>query len=583
MKKNIFVLMMVLALILASCATTESEVLPAEPEAVAAEETAIEEAVVEEETAAEEESSPDVYVLTTGSYQLKKAEQDYLTADCYELQGVRYTSKVTVPELQYLNIWIPSGYVNEDGSIDWEAEVNGYTPATAPIVFRNIFAGWRSSDPESRENSIKLNELMEAGYIYVSCGGRSRDAVGDGISYGKAPTPVVDLKSGVRFLRANNDVLPGDTDKIISIGGSGAGQMSAALGVTGNMPEYYPYLYENGAEGIELVDGEYVSTIDDNILASQCYFPITDLDNADLAYAWQRMNSGETMVPGNFMNPVDIYLTDFQLVLQQDEAEAYVGYLNSLGLGLELEGTRSGSYYDAILNNLSSALNAYVAELSMAEEDAYISLLMATNTPELTWLVRDSSGLYRITSLDGFIRNSGSQGDPDTIGTAFVRNKDIPGFDTFDLTAENDAFGPADVSAVHYSATVGKVLADNYEKYLPLMNEAEKEAVDLWISQTQEGELAEFLISQTYLVNPMEILLAKARGEQETVPAVHWRIRSGTADEHTAFTIGYNLALALEANGIDTNYHLVWAMTHNEMQEGTSTGTFLKWTESFCR
>lgn len=523
------------------------------------------------------------FVLTTGTYQLKKAEQSFLEVDCFELAGVKYVDDPVMPELQYLNIWIPAGYVTENLAIDWDNIINGYTARTAPIVFRNNFAGWRSSDPDNDgENSVKLNELMEAGYIYVSCGGRSRDAVKDGINYGKAPTPVVDLKSGVRFLRANQDILPGDTDRIISIGGSGAGQMSAALGVTGNMEEYYPYLYKNGSAGIELVDGNYISTINDNIFAAQCYFPITDLDNADLAYAWQRFNTPEEGVFTVFPVRTETVFTPFQLELQNDEAEAYAGYLNSLGLGLTLDGTRSGSYYDAILNNLSSALNAYLAELSAEEADEYVSLLLATNTPELIWLVKEADG-YRITDLDGFIANNGSMGLRENIGTVFARNKDIPGFDTLDLSAENDAFGTEDVFAVHYSATVGRVLKDNYDKYLGLMNEEEKEQVDLWIEQTLESSLAGFLAEQTYLVNPMEILLARAAGNEEADPAEHWRIRSGTSDEHTAFTIGYNLSLALVANGIDTDYSLVWTMTHNERQEGTSTGTFLAWAEQLFK
>lgn len=44
--------------------------------------------------------------------------------------------------------------------------------------------------------------------------------------------------------------IPGDKDRIISIGTSGGGQMSSILGASGNMPEYYEYLYEAGALGV---------------------------------------------------------------------------------------------------------------------------------------------------------------------------------------------------------------------------------------------------------------------------------------------------------------------------------------------
>lgn len=158
--------------------------------------------------------------------------------------------------------------------------------------------------------------------------------------------------------------------------------------------------------------------------------------------------------------------------MQEDEAYAFVDYINSLGLvdqegnALELTGLRSGSYYDAILNNMSDALNAYVSELSEEEKSQYIGLLMDTNTEELTWITQNEDGSYAIVDLDGFVRNFGNYGDPDTIGEVFGRNKNIPGFDTLALDAENNAFGYDDQVAVHYSATVAVVMQENYDKYL---------------------------------------------------------------------------------------------------------------------
>ena len=559
--------LMLIALLLASCATTEVS----------------------------EEKGDGTFGLTTGSYTLKKAEQDYLGVECYELEHVFYASNTVDPSLQVMNIWIPEEYVNEDGSINWDAEVNGYTARTAPIIFRNNYSGWFSSDPDNvAENIVGHEDFMKSGYIFVACGGRSRNAnngapEGEHLNWGKAPAPVVDLKAGIRFLRANSGVLPGDTDKIISIGGSGAGQMSSLLSATGDMKDYYPYLYAIGAEGVELVDGEYVSTISDAVFACMAYYPITDIDNADLAYAWMRVNSGETGVHTNDPFPTHSDFTPFQLALQEDEAYAFIDYINALGLkdadgnSLTLDGLRGGSYYDAILDNMTAALNAYVKELTAEEEEAYVGLLLATNEEDDPWLVKTGESEYLILDLDGFIHNFGDYGNPDTIGQVFGRNKNIPGFDTLVRDAENNAFGREDQVAVHYSATVGKILQDNYEKYLGLMTEEEKEEVDLWISQTLEGELAEFLEYQTYLMDTMEILYQYKDGKVEMNPAEHWRIRSGTADQHTSFTIGYNLALSLIANGFDTDYHLVWAMIHGGEVEGTSTGTFLQWAESILR
>lgn len=79
-------------------------------------------------------------------------------------------------------------------------------------------------------------------------------------------------------------------------------------------------------------------------------------------------------------------------------------------------------------------------------------------------------------------------------------------------------------------------------------------------------------------MNGTEILLGT--GPYKAVdPAKHWRVRSGTADQHTSFTIGYNICLSAEMLSLDTDYHLVWNMGHGS-NEGTSTGTFIEWIKS---
>lgn len=72
-----------------------------------------------------------------------------------------------------------------------------------------------------------------------------------------------------------------------------------------------------------------------------------------------------------------------------------------------------------------------------------------------------------------------------------------------------------------------------------------------------------------------------ADGYKAVDPARHWRNRSGTADEHTSFSVGYNILLAAQSLGLDTDYALVWDMHHGS-EEGTSTGTFIEWVNEIC-
>ena len=479
-------------------------------------------------------------------------------------EGVYMNANITNESYQTMLIYVPAAYftTDEDGNvtgIDHDAQVGGYTADTAPIVFANECGGWRSSSPRSCDTSY-----IEEGFVYVTAGARSRDAVDEnGVPSGKAPTQMVDLKSGVIELRANADVIPGDTDRIVSIGTSGGGEMSSAFGASGNMPEYYEYMYESGVLGVmKNDDGTYASAYPDNIYAAQCYCPIADIEDADIAYAWWWVD---------LVDDGGVYrssITDFERRLQELEADAFVEYLNSLGLtdadgnALTLDGLRSGSFYDAILQNISDALNAMVAAGSIDPETAY--------SDYDGWLTQDADGTWCVTDLRGFM-----------IGTGLVnnRNKAIPGFDTMDKSAENNAFGTPDETAVHYSASVAQILADNYGE-LSALDGFDAEQVDSYIEEALTGEGAEAIAEQVNLMNAAEILLGYD-GLSVVDPAEHWRVRSGTADQHTSFSIGYDICLAAQMLGLDADYHLVWNMGHGS-NEGSSTGTFIEWVNEIC-
>ena len=480
-------------------------------------------------------------------------------------KGVYTSAVITNDDLQRMNIYVPAGYfeTDEDGNvtgIDKDAAVGNYTAETAPIVFSNEFGGWRSSQPKSANT-----DYIREGMIYVTIGGRSRDAADEnGNITGKSPTQVVDMKAGIIGLRANRDVIPGDTDKIISVGTSGGGQMSSILGASGNMPEYYQYMYEAGVPGVtENDDGTYSSAYPDDIYAAQAYCPIADIENADLAYAWWWVNLADD--GGTFGDG----FTEFEIRLQELEADAFIDYLNGLGLtdadgnALTLSGLREGTYYDAILKNLSDALNAMVEAGSIDPEEEY--------GDHSSWLVLNEDGTYSITDMDEFM-----------IATGLVnnRNKAVPGFDTLDKTAEGDAFGTSEDDVVHFSASVAQILSDNYDELSGLdgFNASE---VDDYIDEALEGESAALVETQTNLLNATEIMLGN-NGLTTVSPAQHWRIRSGSADQHTSFSVGYNIGLSARMSGLDADYHLVWNMGHGS-EEGTSTGTLIEWINKICK
>lgn len=91
----------------------------------------------------------------------------------------------------------------------------------------------------------------------------------------------------------------------------------------------------------------------------------------------------------------------------------------------------------------------------------------------------------------------------------------------------------------------------------------------------EDGEplTAEESAINTELLNATGMLLGRG-GYSTANPALYWRVRSGTADQHTSFSVGYNICLAARSLGLDADYHLVWDMT--------STGTFIDWINEIC-
>lgn len=478
-------------------------------------------------------------------------------------QGVYMNANITNVNYQTMLVYVPAAYMTTDENgnvtgINHEAAVGSYTADTAPIVYLNECGGWKSSSPRAVDASY-----IAEGFVYVTAGARSRDAVDEnGLHTGKAPTQVVDLKSGVIALRANSSIIPGNKDRIISIGTSGGGQMSSIFGASGNMPEYYEYLYNTGALGVtKNADGTYASIYPDNIYAAQCYCPIADIEDADMAYAWWWVDLAD--LGGTYRGS----MTAFERRLQELEAERFVTYLNGLNLkdadgnALELTGLRSGSYYDRILYDVSAALNAMAAN---GEVDPAVEYANAD------WLVKNEDGTWKITDMQGFM-----------VGTGLVsqRNKAIPGFDPLDKSAENDAFGLPEEESVHFARSVAQILSDNYDE-LSALDGFNQEQVDSYISEALTGDGASAIENQANLLNATEIMLGYA-GYKAVDPAKYWRIRSGTADQHTSFSIGCNIGLAAERMGCDVDYHLVWNMGHGS-NEGSSTGTFIDWINAIC-
>ena len=292
--------------------------------------------------------------------------------DIYYQIGQVYCEAPEKTDNESLGIYVPGEYVtaadNGDGtytlSISETGTLNGYTAATAPIVFPVNTAGYAAMAAPTSYNYSEVSGYLEAGFIYVYAGMRGRengyDANNNLIYSGGAPWGVTDLKAAVRYVRYNADILPGDKDKIFVFGMSGGGAQGAVMGASGDSDLYTPYLESIGAAMTD-ASGQPIS---DAIAGVMAWCPVTSLDYADEAYEW---NLGQYSTSGTRAD------TTWTSLLSEDLAVAYAQYINQLGLKdengnfLTLESTTdgiytAGSYYDYLKQTIEQSLNNFLAD-----------------------------------------------------------------------------------------------------------------------------------------------------------------------------------------------------------------------------
>lgn len=268
---------------------------------------------------------------------------------------VPYVETPTCPEYQRLNICVPEEYF-------CGKSVNGYTAKTAPVFLPNAIGGFLPSlpwlpgmDARSGKPNIAAQALAR-GYVVVCPGARGRGLYDEnGVHLGTAPAAIVDLKAAVRFLRYNRDSIPGDTEKIISDGTSAGGGMSALLGCSGNAPDYEDELRKLGAARER-----------DDVFASVCYCPVTNLPHIDMAFEWTYQDCDTYIKPERFGMDLSTLPSLTMDEEQRRHRNALAGrfpeYINSLNLTLPngktltLDPDGKGTFFDFTMSFLQESV-----------------------------------------------------------------------------------------------------------------------------------------------------------------------------------------------------------------------------------
>lgn len=458
-------------------------------------------------------------------YTTQTLELDGQTVTYRAFVGISYVEKPADGEFQKLNLFAPEAFFAGES-------VNGYDIRTAPIFMPNTVGGYRPgpADQPGRDRNGGVNSIFQAlgrGYVVASPGLRGNgmtDAQGKLI--GTAPAVICDYKAAVRWLRHNRDLIPGDTEKIITNGTSAGGAISSVMGATGNHPDYEPFLKAAGAADER-----------DDIFAASCYCPITNLDHADMAYEWEFGGITDyyrkKMVPPapgetkpTFI-PDDGVMTGAQIALSEELKPLFPPYLNALGLTddggnpLTLDAEGRGSFRDYVL---AVVLRSAQGQLDKGED-----------LSALGWLTVEDGKAVAI-DFDRYV--------------AFrTRMKPAPAFDNVAMgTPENQLFGADGAGERHFT---------EFGRAHSLTN----------------GALADSL--QVKMMNPMNYI-----GDAQATVAKHYRIRHGSVDRDTSLAVSAMLAAKLRMNGIDAGLEYPWGIPHSGDYD---LPELFAWIDSICK
>lgn len=459
---------------------------------------------------------------------------DEIDVPYYSLEGVCYCTNVVDERYEYLNMYVPACYMkqNADGTAEIDPSgvftnttVDGktvaYTADTAPILYINTLNGYDAGSAPTvtggrpGQDAGYYYQFLEQGLIMVGVAGRGRNSRDEnGESNGLVPEGLTDLKAGVRWLKYNDAYLPGDSNKIVSMGSSSGGAMSAMLGATGNSPDFDFYLDRIGA-----LDAT------DNVWASVCYCPMANLEFDDGVAEWQYgvKEAGERF-------------DGFTAAMSRALYCEFVAYMQSLGFDLGNDG-ESGAFYEEYLRAWEDSFNKYIAD--NFDNEADIAAFITQNDPDGVWLSWDAKNGVKITSVHDYVKYYWGDSAMDDL---------CPMFDVFEGTTTREAA----VFGDHFSWITVKAFRDIAAQYPEAAALAEEYQTSL------DNGIAEL----ARLYDPFVFIV-----EGESDVAEHWRFGTGGADSNVPQAIAWTLYWALrEYRDVEEVFYICYGVGHQYVE-----------------
>lgn len=436
-------------------------------------------------------------------------------------EGIYYVANVEDSVYQKLNIYVPEN-IGKGENI--------------PILLRTYVGGYMASKAKALSATDATGRALKEGYVVCIPGSRGSNSVvrkdGTDLYTGTAPNGLLDLKAAVRYLHYNDDIMPGNADLIFTDGTSAGGAMSALLGITSRKEVFDSYL--------EMMGATHAS---DEVFASICYCPITDLEHADCEYEWlyQCTNDGVRKLDSD------------QNTVSEELASFFPDCLTRLDLYMP-DGTRLTA------DNYLQYLKSYLIE------SAQKALQEGADIP-------DSIGVVFYDGDTGFVNDG-------TRDRNIVERRDNPplSFSGTKTRSENRTDFVVDIDMERYLEYVASVTplktppAFDQFGVLGGMPSPENKVFgnssgfpanfteySLLHSAGKETTLDADIVHRIYLMNPMNFIDASAVG----TATLHWYIRHGALDRDTSFLVPVNLATKLKNSGFDVDFALSWNRLHS--------------------
>lgn len=461
--------------------------------------------------------------FTEGSITMPNGEKVRYKA--YE--GIYYVKNVEDSTYQTLNIYVPERLAD--------------TPKV-PILLRTYVGGYMASTAKTPSPADATGRALKEGYVVCIPGSRGSNSTidhdGKTIYTGTAPNGLLDLKAAVRYLRYNDALIPGESEMIFTDGTSAGGAMSSLLGATGNAKDYDSALKKMGA-----------ADVPDNVFASICYCPITDLNHADMEYEWLYgcTNTGVRN------------LSEAQIKISDELAAECPAYINSLQLKDQNGNTLTADNYKEYLKGflLESAHKALEAGCTIPDTIGFTFYQDKTGPMGAGPVNRPREGA-RQPMGDGRQAPSFGPGNMPRFNRTsdFVTDLDLDKYLSYVASVTPLKTPPAfDQMGVliETPSPENKVFGNEYGEAANFTDFSLQHRLG-----DPDARISKDMATRVAIMNPMNYI-----GSGKSTVAPNWFIRHGAIDRDTSFLVPINLATKLMNDGENVDFALPWNRPHS--------------------